>query len=97
VLPGIRYARNAVVHGETVTATVDERPGAMLGVAPLASFALAEGPSNQWKDRPSIGFTPTPSPYVPQQEQSYDTQLAGQDVSPSLERALTFLRYAAAT
>lgn len=97
VLPGIRYARNAVVHGETVTATVDERSGAVLGAAQLGMFSLGEAPSNRWKDRASIGFTPTLTPYVLQQEQSYDRLLVGQDVSLLLEHALTFLRDAAGT
>jgi len=97
VLPGIRYARNAVVHGVAVTAAVDSHSGAMLGVAALGAFALGEGPSDLWRDRTSIGFTPTPSRHLAEQERSYDNELAGQDVLLSLEQALTFLRDAART
>jgi hypothetical protein len=95
VLPGIRYARNAVVHGQSVTTTVHTHGGAMLGAAMLGTFALGEGPSTRWSNRSSIGFTPSKD--VPQQEQSYDSQIAGQPVLPPLERALAFLRFAAGT
>jgi hypothetical protein len=61
VLPGIRYARNAVVHGQTVATTVYSSGGAVLGAAVLGTFALGEGPSIRWSNRSSIGFTPTPS------------------------------------
>lgn len=97
VLPGIRYARNAVVHGETVTTTVDVSGGAMLGAAVLGAFALGEGPSIRWRARASIGFTPDPRPHVPVQEQSYDGEIAGQDVSAPLARAFAFLRCAVGT
>lgn len=97
VLPGIRYGRNAVVHGQTVTTTVHLRGGAVLGAAQLGAFALGEAPSIRWRGRSSVGFTPVPSIYVPQQEQSYDSEIAGRLVLPPLERALTFLRSAAGT
>lgn len=96
VLPGIRYARNAVVHGETVVTTINVSGGAMLGAAMLP-FMLGAGPSTTWSARASIGFTPDPHPYVAGQEQSYDGEVAGQDVHAPLERALAFLRDAAGT
>jgi hypothetical protein len=94
-LPGIRYARNAVVHGEAVTATVELAGGAMLGVAQLGAFAFGEDPSNRCRDRASIGFTPKPKPWVPQQEECYDAEIDGRDVLPPLQSALMFLRNAA--
>jgi len=97
VLPGVRYARNAVVHGRTVTATLYAHGGAMLGAAMLGTFALGEVPSTRWSARAAIGFTPTPTPHVPAQEHSYDVAIAGQHVLAPLERALTFLRSAVGT
>ncbi len=97
VLPGIRYARNAVVHGQTVIGTVYAHGGAVLGAAQLGTFALGEAPSTRWSDRASVGFTPTPNPYVSLQERSYDNEIVGQTVLAPLERALTFLRSAAGT
>jgi len=96
-MPGIRYARNAVVHGDTVTRTVDSSGGAVLGAAVLGSFTLGAGPSTRWTDRASIGFTGKPSQYLAQQERSYDAELAGKDVSVPLAFALAFLRDAAGT
>jgi hypothetical protein len=48
VLPGIRYARNAAVHGELVVTITVVNPGAVYGAA-------AYGPSPTDKDRPPIG------------------------------------------
>jgi hypothetical protein len=94
-LPGVRYARNAIVHGHAVTSTTQSRGGAVLGAAALGSFALGEAPSARWIDRTAIGFTPKPSAYVDAQERSYDLQLDGNLVDPLLQRVLQFLRAAA--
>jgi hypothetical protein len=94
-LPGVRYARNAIVHGHAVTTTTQSRGGAMLGAAALGTFALGEAPSARWIDRTAIGFTPKPTAYVAEQERSYDSYLDGNMVDPPLQRALLFLRAAA--
>jgi hypothetical protein len=91
-LPGIRFARNAVVHGEMVTATTYAKPGAVLGAAPLGTFALGEGPSTRWVARASIAHTPKRTKYLSAQEQSYDVHVAGRDVLSPLSLALAFLR-----
>jgi hypothetical protein len=103
VLPGIRYARNAVVHGAEVTSTVYSSGGSMFGAAVFGAAYFGEGPSTGWSGRSSIGYTP-PKPRSPQQgalvrqqEQSYDDEIAGQAVTPPLDRALAFLRTAAGT
>jgi hypothetical protein len=99
ILPGIRYARNAMVHGELVVSTVFASGGAMLGAAMLGTFALGEGPSVRWNARSSIGFTPRSanSRRVIQQERSYDNEMVGRDVVPLLSAALNFLQHAAGT
>ncbi|HEX4114817.1 MAG TPA: hypothetical protein VHY18_02970 [Solirubrobacteraceae bacterium] len=99
MLPGIRYARNAMVHGELVVSTVSASGGAVLGAAVLGAFSLGEGPSVRWKARTSIGFTPrfASSPSVLQQEQSYDNEITGRNVLPLLSAALAFLHHAAGT
>ena len=97
VLPGIRYARNAIVHGELVISTVHTHGGAMLGAAMLGAFALGEAPSVRWSSRAAIGFKPrsATSAGVQQQEQSYDQELAGASVCTPLSRALAFVSAAA--
>jgi hypothetical protein len=99
VLPGSRYARNAIVHGELVVSTAYTHGGAVLGLAVLGTFALGQAPSIRWSDRASVGFTPmrAGSPRVKQQEQSYDSEFAGREVPSSLSRAFAFLRAAAGT
>ncbi len=97
VLPGIRYARNAIVHGELVVSPVHAHGGAMLGAAVLGTFALGEGPSIRWSSRAEVGFTPARpgSAGVKQQEQSYDREFAGGAVLPPLLTALAFVCTAA--
>jgi hypothetical protein len=94
-LPGLRLARNAVVHGVMVTSATYDKPGGGLAAAPLATFALGEGPSTRWVARASIAHTPKPGKHVPSQERSYDTHIAGHDVLSPLTLALGFLRDAA--
>lgn len=91
-LPGLRYARNAVVHGELVVATTYAKPGAILGTAALGTFALGEGPSTRWISRTSIPHAPKPSKHLPTHERSYDRHVAGRDVCAPLGTALDFLR-----
>jgi hypothetical protein len=90
-LPGIRYARNAVVHGEMVSSTTYAKPGAVLGAAALGTFALGEGPSTRWLDRASIAHTPKSTKHLAPQEQSYDSHLAGRDVHEPVRAAAAFL------
>jgi hypothetical protein len=92
---GLQLARNAVVHGDMVTATTYAKPGAVLGAAPLGTFALGEGPSTRWLARASIAHTPRPSKYLSAQEQSYDVHVAARDVLSPLSLGLAFLRDAA--
>jgi hypothetical protein len=91
-LPGIRYARNAVVHGEMVVTTTYVKPGAVLGAAALGTFALGEGPSIRWINRVSIAHTPRASRHLAAQEQSYDSHLAGREIREPLNSAVEFLR-----
>ncbi len=91
-LPGLRYARNAVVHGELVVATTYAKPGAVLGAAALGTFALGEGPSTRWISRTSIPHAPKPSKHLLTHERSYDRHVAGRDVCAPLRTALDFLR-----
>jgi hypothetical protein len=95
MMGGVRYARNAVVHGELVLAATHVSPGAVLGAAPLGTFALGAGPHVAWAARSEINHTPTGTPHLPEQEQSYDAKIAGRDVLPPLQDALAFLRAAA--
>jgi hypothetical protein len=97
VLPGIRYARNATVHGERVVATIFVSPGAMLGAMTLGSAPLASGPFTGWVARAQIPYEPRgKSKQALQQVRSYDHQLAGHSVHEPLERALGFLKGAVA-
>lgn len=97
VLNGIRYARNAVVHGEYVIETAIAKPAAAWATAAYATATYAQSPSIRWLSRSAIGFTPRPTTHLPEQESAYDTELAGNHVMPSLLRALAFLRDAADT
>ncbi len=94
VTPGIRYARNAAVHGELVV-TVAVVPGAVLGAAVLGPFALGQGPSAHWQPRSLLKHAPKTTPHLAQPEASHDTHLAGRAVMPPLELAFDFLRDAA--
>jgi len=95
VMPGIRYARNATVHGELVVTITAVNPGAVLGAAPLGTFALGQGPSAHWQPRRLLKHAPKAAPHLAQQEASYDSQIAGRAVLPPLELAFDFLRDAA--
>jgi hypothetical protein len=95
VLPGIRYARNAAVHGELVVAITVVNPGAVLGAAPLGTFALGQGPSAHWQPRALLKHAPMTTPHLAQQEASYDSHIAGRSVTPPLKLAFDFLRDAA--
>jgi len=95
VMGGVRYARNAVVHGDLVLAATYVSPGAVLGAAPLGTFALGAGPHVAWAARSEINHTPIATPHLSAQEQSYDAKIAGRDVLPPLQNALAFLLAAA--
>lgn len=97
VLPGIRYARNAFVHGELVVTTLYVNPGAMLGAMVLGTAMLGQGPFIGWVARSAINHVPKSGKYLSQQEQSYDAEIAGHDVIAPLQRAFSFLRNAAGT
>jgi hypothetical protein len=97
VLNAIRYAHNAVLHGDFVIETVVAKPPATWATTAYATATYAQDPSIRWLSRPAIGFTPRPTTHLPDQESAYDTELAAHHVLPSLVRALAFLRDATAT
>ena len=95
VLGGIRLARNAVVHGVDVVAVTHTTGSAMGGVAMGGTFAGGQIGSIYWLPRSSIPFTPNTS--AQQQKASYDSELSGKGICPTLQGALAFLRAAAGT
>jgi hypothetical protein len=95
VLPGIRYVRNAAVHGELVVTITVVNPGAVLGAAALGTFAPGQGPSAHWQPRALLRHAPKTTPHLAQQQASYDSHIAGRAVTPPLELAFDFLRDAA--
>jgi hypothetical protein len=97
VLPGVRYARNAVVHGDLVVSTFVKTLGSQLGAMQLGVSQLGTVGSTHWQDRASIPYIAPAHKYVPRQEQSYDAEIAGKGIMPPLTQGLRFLRTAAGT
>jgi hypothetical protein len=89
VLLGIRYARNAILHGDEVVGVTFLAPGVVLGSARLGMFALGADSSVQWLNRSTLKHAPEPQ--MADQERSYDTTMAGRPLMTPLARALTFL------
>jgi hypothetical protein len=95
LLGGIRLARNAVVHGVDVVGVTRTTGSAMGGVAIGGTFAGTQIGSICWLARSSIPFTPNTA--AQQQKASYDSELSGKQMRPTLHRTLGFLQAAANT
>ncbi len=91
--------------GESVTSTVNAHIAGAFGSGPFGLIGFGGGPvlGVWWADRDSIGYMPPEArserqrALIVQQEESYDKEIAGQDLRPPLERAFAFLRGAAGT
>ncbi len=90
VLPGIRFARNYVIHGDVIVEVTERRPaGGTYGGSAYGSVAYGGGAEEyRWVLRSRLPQL-HPSPTL---EAAYDSLLAGQHVLPISRGALNYLR-----
>jgi len=97
LLPGIRYARNALTHGNTVAAVAFLRPGSQPGMMVLGVSQLGTLSRFEWMECSHIGHTPRKTRTSASEARCFDHHLAGNGLIGSLTSAFDFLRREAGT
>jgi len=97
LLPGVRYARNALTHGNAVAALAAVHPGSQPGMMMLGVSQLGTLSGFTWLNRAQIGHVARKTSTSDDEEQCFDRLLAGRELGLSLTCALDFLRREAGT
>jgi hypothetical protein len=89
VVPGLRWARNQAVHGETVVEMHWLRPGSGGGIMAGGLSGLGSVNSFTWGARAGI---PPPGKPQPKNEATYDQYVAGHEFATVISPARIFLK-----